>query len=768
MTFLEAALEILKREGKPLHFKELTERAMTRKLLTFVGRTPELSMQTQLTAAIKKAPGNPFVRVKPGTFGLLRYPEMPPEEVPAKAEPAPPVASKATGEKTSARASERRKEDKRAPQTETESEADRGRRRRRRGGRGARTGKESETDTGTTATTSAASTGGSTSAPPPSRSTRSGAASEGHTRRPSRQIEHRPSEGQGALGPEAAEGSETSHREAVSDHPDEHMDEPSVGGLSAEARAAALAETGVLEGSGEGDDEDDDDAEGDGQGDGDGDSGASFEEPAQRRGAFSGPSRGGDTAHAGTGRRPGHVHGEGGPEHRASDASDDDDEETEAQVRSDVSSGGGSDASERSAFAGEPAGAGDGDAEADGEGEGDGEGGEGEAEKSATDAGDDSARRRRRRRRRRRGGADTLEPVGGSGGLASQPGEDHRGGLHGGGLSAATGGSTFEGGPTAATGGEPDGELGELRSNGNTTSASPGSPGVTEGGGTASGFGAGGGPGGASGGAATDSNGQSAARKILAPIDAAIEVLRGQPPGRGVHVRQIADSAIRKRLIHGEPNEAWRVVRTALATEAKHRLRNGMRPRVRSAGSGLFALARRPPEAELEKAELVFGEARRALRERTMAALEKRLAELPPGAFEALARVLLQREGFGPTTFVKRVEGTIYVEALRGRGSRPSRCLIALRSGGASAGRRTIGELRAGIRARNQDEGVLMLCGRLADDGIAEWKQPGPPLEIVDGAALAETCARHGVGVQTATVVVDFVDGDFFAELSEG
>ena len=41
MTFTEAALEILKREGKPLHFKDLTERAMTKKLLTFVGRTPE-------------------------------------------------------------------------------------------------------------------------------------------------------------------------------------------------------------------------------------------------------------------------------------------------------------------------------------------------------------------------------------------------------------------------------------------------------------------------------------------------------------------------------------------------------------------------------------------------------------------------------------------------------------------------------------------------------------------------------------------------------
>ena len=82
MTFLEAALKILSREGRPLHFKELTERAMTKKLLTFVGRTPEVTMQTQLTAAVKKTPGNPFVRVKPGVFGLLRYPELTAEGTP--------------------------------------------------------------------------------------------------------------------------------------------------------------------------------------------------------------------------------------------------------------------------------------------------------------------------------------------------------------------------------------------------------------------------------------------------------------------------------------------------------------------------------------------------------------------------------------------------------------------------------------------------------------------------------------------------------------
>lgn len=288
---------------------------------------------------------------------------------------------------------------------------------------------------------------------------------------------------------------------------------------------------------------------------------------------------------------------------------------------------------------------------------------------------------------------------------------------------------------------------------------------AAEGGTASAGNGAGGEPPSADGGSQASAD---EVRRILAPIDAAIEILRSQTPGRGVHVRQIADAAIRRRLVHGEAHEAWRVLRAALSAEPRDRLRNGLRPRVRAAGSGLFALARRPADADLERAEQVFGEARRALRERTLAALEQRLGELSPGAFEAVARVLLQREGFGPATFVKRVEGTVYLEALRGRGWKPSRCLIALRSGAQAAGRRAVGELRAGVRARGLDEGLLLLAGRVAEDGVAEWKQPGAPIEIADGPALSEVCARHGVGVLTATVNVEFVDADFFAELAEG
>jgi len=589
MTFLEAALDILKREGRPLHFKELTERAMTKKLLTFVGRTPEVTMQTQLTTAVKKAPGNPFVRVKPGVFGLLRYPELTAEEKAAAVEEKAPPAARAP---------------KREREEAAEGEERTGRRRRRRGGR-ARTGKAEE------------------AAP--------------------------------------AEAKEVATDDTGAD---DAIEEPNAGGLSAAARAAALAETGVLEG--------DDEGEGDGAEDEDGDLS---------------------------------PESEGAPAPVAADASE---------------------------------AAGGGDAEPDGDDDGDdaaeGEGGDELAPGGATaESGEEGGRRRRRRRRRRRGG----EEDGGA-----RPGEAGSAG------DRPLNAGANDRGPFGESKQREGGETAEAAApnNGEAASEAPASGSSAEG---------------------PTGEGQPA-RKIMTPVDAAIEVLRGQPPGRGVHVRQLADSAIRRRLIHGEPNEAWRVIRTALASEPKERLRNGLRPRVRAAGSGLYALARRTPDVELEKAEQVFGDARRALRERTMAAIERRLAELAPGAFEAVARVLLQREGFGPTTFVKRVEGTIYVEALRGRGSRPAKCLIALRPGGSVAGRRAIGELRAGIRARNHDEGVLMLAGRLGDDAIAEWKQPGPPLEIADGSALAETCVRHGVGVVSANVSVDFVDADFFAELTEG
>ena len=74
MTFIEAAAEVLRHAGKPLHYKEITELAIAKNLLSHVGKTPEITMSHRLTAAVKKDDKDvPLVKVKPGVFALREW-----------------------------------------------------------------------------------------------------------------------------------------------------------------------------------------------------------------------------------------------------------------------------------------------------------------------------------------------------------------------------------------------------------------------------------------------------------------------------------------------------------------------------------------------------------------------------------------------------------------------------------------------------------------------------------------------------------------------
>src|SRR5580704_11243438 len=71
MTFTEAAAEVLRLAGKPLHYKEITELAIEKNLLSHVGKSPEVTMGARLAALLKKEDkSTPIVRIKPGVFGL--------------------------------------------------------------------------------------------------------------------------------------------------------------------------------------------------------------------------------------------------------------------------------------------------------------------------------------------------------------------------------------------------------------------------------------------------------------------------------------------------------------------------------------------------------------------------------------------------------------------------------------------------------------------------------------------------------------------------
>jgi HB1, ASXL, restriction endonuclease HTH domain/Restriction endonuclease len=95
MTFVEAAIEVLKREGKPLAVKRLAELAVKHNLLSVVGRDPEGTMEARLADAVEGH--RDLLAVRPGVYGLKAYPgsrASEPASVPAEAasEEAAPAA----------------------------------------------------------------------------------------------------------------------------------------------------------------------------------------------------------------------------------------------------------------------------------------------------------------------------------------------------------------------------------------------------------------------------------------------------------------------------------------------------------------------------------------------------------------------------------------------------------------------------------------------------------------------------------------------------
>ncbi|NCD33972.1 MAG: hypothetical protein EOL87_11230 [Spartobacteria bacterium] len=71
MNVQDAAIQILKAAGKPLHAKEIAERIMEAGLWSSDGKTPEATVSARLYSDIKKyGDQSTFVKVAPQTFFL--------------------------------------------------------------------------------------------------------------------------------------------------------------------------------------------------------------------------------------------------------------------------------------------------------------------------------------------------------------------------------------------------------------------------------------------------------------------------------------------------------------------------------------------------------------------------------------------------------------------------------------------------------------------------------------------------------------------------
>jgi len=69
--FKNSAIEVLKKENKPLHYSKITEIAIESGVLETEGATPEKSMNAQISVDIKnRGKGSDFTRTAPGIFTI--------------------------------------------------------------------------------------------------------------------------------------------------------------------------------------------------------------------------------------------------------------------------------------------------------------------------------------------------------------------------------------------------------------------------------------------------------------------------------------------------------------------------------------------------------------------------------------------------------------------------------------------------------------------------------------------------------------------------
>lgn len=114
MTFLEAAIEILRNAPEPLHFGEIARQAVEQKLLSHVGRDPEAAMKSCLTSAARGGDDALIERSKPGYYQIRPGAKLPAPPaapaaaaLPAAAKPAPAASAAAPASRASAAAATR-------------------------------------------------------------------------------------------------------------------------------------------------------------------------------------------------------------------------------------------------------------------------------------------------------------------------------------------------------------------------------------------------------------------------------------------------------------------------------------------------------------------------------------------------------------------------------------------------------------------------------------------------------------------------------------
>jgi hypothetical protein len=250
----------------------------------------------------------------------------------------------------------------------------------------------------------------------------------------------------------------------------------------------------------------------------------------------------------------------------------------------------------------------------------------------------------------------------------------------------------------------------------------------------------------------------------LSPADAAFEILRAQGDSRPLHARQILDMASKRRLTRIDTPEPWRALRAAVVADGRDRLANGLRPRFRLHGGGLYSMASRHLDPDLATAERHVAERCDELRRATRTSVARLISKLGAAAFEQVVWLLLDRLGHREIALLRRAERRAYLACVR----TPLRLCAAAHVGTVVDGRQAVLDLRAEINRIGARAGMLFSSGSVPESAFTEAREPGPPLSLYDANQVAELCASRNLGVLRENVPVDYLDIEFFSDLLEG
>jgi hypothetical protein len=245
----------------------------------------------------------------------------------------------------------------------------------------------------------------------------------------------------------------------------------------------------------------------------------------------------------------------------------------------------------------------------------------------------------------------------------------------------------------------------------------------------------------------------------------ACEVLASVKGAQPVPVRQLAQMMRKRRLVEVDPEVLWRPLKAALLADHQRRIAAGLPPRVAYRGRDLFSY-RPGANAELEAAEGALETAAHRLRGATERALAARLVELALPVLEQVVQLYLVQMGWRDVEWIKRVDRSGYATAREPGEGAP--VLIGARAGNQEVDRRGVGELRAGVTAKNLARGLLLAPRELGSDARAELEREGKPVSAMCGLRWACALVDAGIGVAQRAMPVSYLDPELFDRLSEG